>query len=56
METMETAVIEKSAAKNSAGNMRTRCNDKINISETFGKIDAPRDLAYFYNKRNVQIA
>lgn len=34
---METVVIGTSAAKNSAGNMHTRYNDKINISEAFGK-------------------
>jgi len=31
------AVIGKFAAKNSAANMRTRYNDKINISETVEK-------------------
>lgn len=34
---MKTVVIGKSAAKNSVGNMRARYNDKVNISETFGK-------------------
>lgn len=37
---VETLVIGKSAAKNSAGNMRTRYNDKINISEMVGKLFA----------------
>lgn len=40
----ETAVIGKSADRNSVGNMRAlvQCNDKINITEAVRKIDVAR--------------
>jgi len=52
---VEMGVIGKFAAKNSAANMRTRYNDKINNGNGW-KINVGRGPAYFYNKRDVQCA